>query len=109
MLKLGVFLILLFLGLASYNEGLGQKLCKLAVASYCKQSAVASWSCAPCKSAPLGMSNIKLFINSSADTLGFIGTSSELNAIGTIERTQCWCSGEPSPGTSRTGSAILTS
>jgi len=52
------------------------------VASYCKKAEVEQWNCAPCKNSPLKLNNVHTFENSSMDTLGYIGTSTELNAIG---------------------------
>ena len=67
--------VLCVIGLASYSESLGNKLCQLTVAAYCDPAKIQNWSCVPCKSASLVMTNVKTFVNSSMDTLGFIGTS----------------------------------
>lgn len=40
MLKIGTVLLLVGLVAASYNEALGEKLCRLTVASYCKKAEV---------------------------------------------------------------------
>ena len=45
------------------------------------------------------MTNVKTFENSSMDTLGYIGTSSELQSIGKFSLNQCWCSEELCLGT----------
>jgi hypothetical protein len=45
---------------------------------------VEKWSCGPCKNSPIALTNVKTFENSSMDTLGYIGTSSELDAIGNL-------------------------
>lgn len=82
MLKLALLALLLALASAQYNEQIAQKLCHLTVASYCRKADVEKWACAPCKNSPLVMTNVKTFENSSMDTLGFIGTSTELDAIG---------------------------
>lgn len=84
MIKLALFGLLLLLVSASYNQTLGEKLCRLTVASYCKKADVEKWSCLPCKNSPIAMTNVQTFENSSMDTLGFIGTSAELDAISTI-------------------------
>ena len=75
MLKIGVFLAIVMLCSASYSESLGNKLCMLTVAAYCNPAKIVNWSCPPCKASPLVMTNIKTFVNSSSDTLGFIATS----------------------------------
>ena len=38
---------------ANYSENLGEKLCRLAVASYCNKERVADWTCKPCVNAPV--------------------------------------------------------
>jgi len=75
MFKIWVLSFLIVLSFAAYNEALGEKLCRLTVASYCKKAEVEKWSCTPCKNSPLALKNVKTFENSSMDTLGFIGTS----------------------------------
>lgn len=75
MLKIGTIALLVVIAAASYSELLGEKLCRLTVASYCKKADVEKWACGPCKNSPLAMRNVRLFVNSSMDTLGFIGTS----------------------------------
>jgi hypothetical protein len=75
MLKVAVIAVLIFLSCASYTEQLGEKLCRLTVASYCRKADVEKWACGPCKNSPLVMTNVRTFENSSMDTLGFIGTS----------------------------------
>ena len=40
MLKIAILACLLLLSSAAYNEVLGEKLCRLAVASYCKKAEV---------------------------------------------------------------------
>jgi hypothetical protein len=82
------------LATSQYNEQLGSKLCHLTVASYCRKADVEKWNCAPCKNSPLAMTNVRTFENSSMDTLGFIGTSTELDAIGTHSISQFWFSEE---------------
>lgn len=82
MLRAVLVAALVILSSAAYSQELGEKLCRLSVAAYCKPSDVEKWSCAPCKNSPLAMTNVKTFVNSSMDTLGFIGTSVELHAIG---------------------------
>ncbi len=106
MLKLALVALLLSLTCAQYNEQVANKLCHLTVASYCRKADVEKWACAPCKNSPLVMTNVRTFENSSMDTLGFIGTSTELDAIGTFNIMQFWSSEEPCHGTSRTGSLI---
>ena len=81
MIKVILTLTLLALCSATYSQVLGNKLCMLTVASYCNPAKIENWSCIPCKSSPLVMSNVKTFVNSSMDTLGFIGTSSQLHSI----------------------------
>ena len=81
MLKLFLTVLLFFLSSASYSETLGHKLCMLTVAAYCNPAKIQNWTCPPCKSSPLVMTNVKTFINSSMDTLGFIGTSTELHSL----------------------------
>jgi hypothetical protein len=83
MITLGVFTALLVLILAQYEQDLGKDLCRLSIASYCRKSDIEKWSCGPCKNSPLAMTHVQTFENSSMDTLGFIGVSVELNAIGT--------------------------
>lgn len=109
MLKLALVALLLTLACMQYNEQVANKLCHLTVASYCRKADVEKWACAPCKNSPLVMTNVRTFENSSMDTLGFIGTSTELDAIGTPKIMQFWYSEAPCLGTSRTGSLILTS
>jgi hypothetical protein len=82
MLKVAILGLLLLLVSASYNQTLGEKLCRLTVASYCRKAEVEKWSCGPCKNSPIAMTNVQTFENSSMDTLGYIGTSVELDAIG---------------------------
>lgn len=83
--------LLLFVGvIAQYNEVMGEKLFRLSMAAYCKKQFVEKWSCLPCKNSPIVMTNVHTFENSTADTLGFIATSVELNAIGIIFLTQFW-------------------
>jgi len=91
MLKIGTITLLIIIPSASYTELLGQKLCRLTLASHCKKAEVEShckkaevekWACGPCKNSALAMKNVKTFENSCMDTLGYIGTSEELNAIG---------------------------
>lgn len=82
MLKIVLLAALLLLVSASYNKALGEKLCRLTVASYCRKAEVEKWSCGPCKNSPIAMTNVQTFENSSMDTLGYIGTSAELDAIG---------------------------
>jgi hypothetical protein len=108
MLKLALVALLLSLACAQYNEQVANKLCHLTVASYCKKADVEKWACAPCKNSPLVMTNVKTFENSSMDTLGYIGTSTELDAIGTLKIMQYWSSEAPCLGISRTGSLIST-
>lgn len=81
MVKIVLLALLVLLTHAAYNEALAEKLCHLAVASYCRKADVEKWNCAPCKNSPLALTNVKTFENSSMDTLGFIGTSKELDAI----------------------------
>jgi hypothetical protein len=57
----------------------------------------------------LVMTNVRTFENSSMDTLGFIGTSTELDAIGTPKSMQSWSSGALCHGISRTGFPTSTS
>jgi hypothetical protein len=52
------------------------------------------------------MKNVKTFENSSMDTLGFIGTNDELNAIGNFPLIKFWSSEEHYLGISKIGSAI---
>lgn len=99
MLKLALLALILGLACAQYNEQVANKLCHLTVASYCRKADVEKWACAPCKNSPLVMTNVRTFENSSMDTLGFIGTSTELDAIGTAKSTQCWSSEERCRGT----------
>lgn len=82
MLRTAFLAALILLVSASYNQTLGEKLCRLTVASYCRKAEVEKWSCGPCKNSPLAMTNVQTFENSSMDTLGYIGTSAELDAIG---------------------------
>lgn len=81
MIKLTLLALLLLLVSAAYNETLAEKLCRLTVASYCRKAKVENWSCTPCKNSPIAMTNVQTFENSSMDTLGYIGTSTELDAI----------------------------
>lgn len=82
MLKIALLAALFLLVSTSYNQTLGEKLCRLTVASYCRKAEVEKWACGPCKNSPIAMNNVQTFENSSMDTLGYIGTSVELNAIG---------------------------
>jgi hypothetical protein len=75
MLKIALLAALLLVVSASYNQTLGEKLCRLTVASYCRKAEVEKWACAPCKNSPIAMTNVQTFENSSMDTLGYIGTS----------------------------------
>lgn len=100
---------LLIIVLSNYSETLGEKLCRLTVASYCKKAEVEKWSCTPCKNSPLALTNVRTFENSTMDTLGFIGTSAELNAIGKKSLIKCSSSEAPFPGISKTGSATSIS
>jgi hypothetical protein len=109
MLKLALVALLLSLTCAQYNEQIANKLCHLTVASYCRKADVEKWACAPCKNSPLVMTNVHTFENSSMDTLGYIGTSTELDAIGTLKIMQFWSSEALYPGTSKIGSLISTS
>lgn len=52
-------LTILVLSAQAYNETLGVNLCRMTVASYCKSSDVAKWSCAPCKNSPIQLSHVK--------------------------------------------------
>jgi hypothetical protein len=61
MLKIGTIALLIILASANYSELLGEKLCRLTVASYCKKADVERWSCGPCKNSPLAMKNVKTF------------------------------------------------
>ena len=92
MLKIAILCLLLFAALGQYNEQVANKLSHLTVASYCKKADVEKWACAPCKNSPLVMTNVRTFENSSMDTLGFIGISTELDAIGKDWVMQFWYS-----------------
>lgn len=62
MLRLAIaVLVLLVTANAEYNEQLEQKLCRLAVASYCRKADVEKWDCGPCKNSPLVMKNVRTF------------------------------------------------
>ena len=84
MIKLILAAFVIVLSLTQYNPELSKNLCSLTVASYCKSSNLADWSCAPCKNSALQIQNVTLFINSTQDTLGFISVSKKLNAIGNL-------------------------
>lgn len=60
-MKIALFTIFIVLTAANYDSVLGEKLCRLAVASYCKKAEVEQWSCIPCKNSPLKMTNVKTF------------------------------------------------
>ena len=82
MIRTTLVLLLLSLALAGYSPDLANKLGRLTVASYCRKAEVERWDCTPCKNSPLVLDNVKTFENSTMDTLGFIGTSKELQAVG---------------------------
>ena len=84
-------LLCISLVVAKYSQTLGEKLCRLAVASYCNKEKVADWTCKPCTSAPVKLTHVQLFFNSSGDTAGFIAISEELDATLLIFRgTEPW-------------------
>ena len=46
---------------AGYSSSMGEKLCRLTVASYCRKAEVEKWECGPCKNSPYVMKNVKTF------------------------------------------------
>ena len=59
MLKTFLFLSFTFiLAQSSYDQDLGEKLCRLSVASYCNVQKVASWTCKPCLTSPIKLINV---------------------------------------------------
>jgi hypothetical protein len=88
MLKFVLIFVLSCMSYAQYNQELSKELCYLAVAAYCKPVKLLDWSCEPCRSSFLQMGNVTLFVNSTQNTLGFIGVSQKLNSIGTFSITK---------------------
>ena len=74
--------ILLLHWVNSYDPTLGVNLCRLTVASYCKPSDVAKWSCGPCLNSPIKLTSVKQFINTTGDTVGLIGVADSPKALG---------------------------
>lgn len=77
-----LFVLLFVSASAQYDPNMGKGLCGLTVASYCNPNHLADWSCLPCKNSQIQLANVKLFKNSTGDTLGFIATNSQMKAIG---------------------------
>ena len=73
--------ILVFQWANSYDPTLGVNLCRLTVASYCKPSDVAKWSCGPCQNSPIKLSSVKQFYNQTGDTVGLIGVAESPKAL----------------------------
>ncbi len=80
-MKLCILLLAILASIYAYSPDLGQKLCRLTVASYCAPSKVKDWSCKPCNDSPIKLSNVQPFYNSTGDVLGLIGVSASPSAI----------------------------
>jgi hypothetical protein len=76
-----ILAVLLSLAFCSYEPGTGEKLCWLAVSSYCNLKNVENWSCLPCQKSGTQLEDIQLFFNSSGDSVGLAGISHSDNAI----------------------------
>ena len=59
-IKIGITLFaLLSISLSTYDPDLGEKLCKLTVASYCNKDKVADWTCKPCEASPIKLDHVR--------------------------------------------------
>lgn len=78
-----IFILLILVVKAEYNETLGKYFARLTVASYCIQGQINSWNCVPCKKAD-DLKFVHVFKNHTSDISGYIGVSDSEDAIGIL-------------------------